>query len=292
MQMNEHYTAFLRAMAAAGIVTADAIPADGLLHRFHVEGDNRGSRNGWAVLHLDGVPAGAFGSWRLGTAGSWCARSRSQMTSAERAAHRNRVELARQQAQAERARVHAAAADRAVQLLNEAQPAEAQHPYLVRKRVPPLDARQCGDRLVLPVRDFSGKLHSLQFIGGDGTKILLKGGRKRGHFIPVAGQSSRASRVLICEGWATGATLAQVEPQALVLAAIDAGNLKPVAVAVRQLWPLAKIIICADADPIGIAKAHAAALAAAAHMAVPPFPKGVVGTDFNDLAAVLAGGAA
>lgn len=63
--------AFLQAMHAQGIVPdprgCDALNANGELVRFHVQGDRRGSRNGWAVLFGEGVPAGEFGSWRTGT---------------------------------------------------------------------------------------------------------------------------------------------------------------------------------------------------------------------------------
>lgn len=69
--------AFLQAMHAHGIVPdargRDALNADGALVRFHVEGDRRGTRNGWAVLFGDHVPAGEFGSWRTGARHAWCA---------------------------------------------------------------------------------------------------------------------------------------------------------------------------------------------------------------------------
>jgi putative DNA primase/helicase len=288
MSYSATYEQFHAAMRQRGIITPEPIPADGQLHRFYVEGDRRGSRNGWAVLYPDGVPAGAFGSWRLGISDSWCARSHEHMTPADRQANRQRIERARQQVKVERIRAHAAAADRAAELWGCAHSAEARHPYLIRKQVPPLNARQHRSRLVLPVTDFAGQLHSLQFIDGEGSKMLLKDGRKRGHFIHVAGLLPLTGRVLICEGWATGATLAQMEPQALVLAAIDAGNLAPVAIGARQRWPAADIVVCADADPVGTTKARSAAIAAGALWTVPEFPEGTNGSDFNDLAAALA----
>lgn len=222
-----HPAAFLATLAAAGIAPSDpaAIVADGQLHRFHIDGDKPGRRNGWAVLHLDGLAAGAFGSWKHGIAGSWCAKDRASLSPAERADHRRRIARAREQAQAARTRAQAAAAARAARLWAQARPADVLHPYRVQKAVPLFSARQLGARLVLPVADFAGRLHSLQFIDGAGGKKLLKDGRKRGHFIRVAGRMPPAARVLICEGWATGATLATLEPAALVLAAIDAGNL-------------------------------------------------------------------
>ena len=50
--------AFRAAMHEAGASSPDVIEADGLLHRFHIEGDKRGTLNGWYCLHLDGRAAG------------------------------------------------------------------------------------------------------------------------------------------------------------------------------------------------------------------------------------------
>ena len=60
-------TAFQRAIAEAGLGCPDVI-ADGSLHRFALPGDRRGEKTGWYCLFTDGVPAGAFGSWREGEA--------------------------------------------------------------------------------------------------------------------------------------------------------------------------------------------------------------------------------
>jgi putative DNA primase/helicase len=163
-------------------------------------------------------------------------------------------------------------------------------PYLARKAIKANGARLHKGALVLPVMDFAGKLTSLQFIEPDGRKLLLSGGRKRGCFIPVAGDMAGASRVIICEGWATGCTLAGDEPAALVLAAIDAGNLGPVAVAARRRWPSTELVIAGDDDRQtpgnpGATKARAAAIAAGALLAFPQWPMGAPErlSDFNDL---------
>jgi putative DNA primase/helicase len=73
----------------------DALNADGTLVRFHVEGDRRGTRNGWAVLFGDHVPAGEFGSWRTGIRHAWCAKSPTALSAAEQRAIRQRQEAAR-----------------------------------------------------------------------------------------------------------------------------------------------------------------------------------------------------
>lgn len=97
-------------------------------------------------------------------------------------------------------------------------------------------------------------------------------------------------RVFICEGWATGCTLAEDNPESVTLAAIDAGNLKAVALGVRRRSPNATIIIAGDDDRLtpgnpGATKAHEAAIAADARVKLPIWPEDapLTLTDFNDL---------
>lgn len=274
-------SAFISAMQDAGITPTNPgkIIGDGTLHRFHVEGDRKGDRNGWCVLHLDGRPAGAFGSWKAGISGSWRADHQTPISRGQRDA----ITEAQRKREAQRERERVNAANRARIIRNGSRRADPGHPYLKAKHVKPHSARQYGHRLVLPLYDFEANLHSLQFIDVDGDKRLLKGGRKGGCFIPVAGRMP-AERLLICEGWATGASLAESEPDSLVLAAVDAGNLKAVAVGARHKWPEAEMVICGDCDDVGETKARLAAVAAGALVAFPDFPAGAAGTDFNDLA--------
>jgi putative DNA primase/helicase len=70
---------------------------------------------------------------------------------------------------------------------------------------------------------------------------------------------------------------------------MNAGNLLPVAKAARAAWPCADLVICSDNDRKtarnpGLTAATAAAKEAGARLAVPEFPEGVSGSDFNDLA--------
>lgn len=295
--MNNAISQFRDIMRAAGLESPEVIEP-GKLHRFPGAGKRPANRAGWCVLFDDGL-GGCFGDWSSGLYETWQAKRNKPYSRAERAAFARRVEAAKQQAEAEQRARQAEAAKRAAAIWNAATPAPHTHPYLTRKRIQPHDARIHKGALTLPVMDFTGKLTSLQFIATDGGKLLLSGGRKRGCFIPVAGEMENPARVLTCEGWATGCTLAEDEPTALVLAAIDAGNLEPVAMAVRRHWPSAELVIAGDDDRStagnpGATKAKAAAIASDALFALPQWPKDAPDhlTDFNDLAVWLAGGEA
>ena len=265
--------AFLQAMSDAGAAMLKPyLVGDGALHRYRVDGDKAGSLNGWYVLHLDAEPFGAFGSWKTGQSCSWSAERPETMTPVERAAQAARMVEARRARDAEQAKVQADAAARAEALWTKSHPATNQHPYLARKRVQAYGIRVLGPSLVIPLRDVAGELHSLQFIGADGRKTFLTGGRKRGCYYAIG---RPVDALCIAEGYATAATIHEATGQATACA-FDAGNLEPVARALRGKFPRSRITVCADNDAgtqgnLGVRYAEAAARAVRGFLAVPSF---------------------
>ena len=264
---------FITALASAGLAMhKGSLVADGLLHRYQVEGDKSGSKNGWYVLHLDEKPFGAFGSWKSGLTETWTASAFNTMTEAERKAMAVRMAEAKRARDAEQAAVHAAARSRSASLWDKARPAINNHAYLVNKMVPAYGIRLLRKQLVIPLRDVEGTLHSLQFIGEDGRKTFLTGGRKRGCYFSI-GKPDAA--LCICEGYATAATIFEATGHATACA-FDAGNLEPVARALRGKFPRLRLILCADNDTEtegnpGLRHAEAAARAVGGFLAYPSF---------------------
>jgi len=286
----EIFNAFRDAMHGAGIAPPDRIEPDGALHRFHVQGDRTGSANGWYLLHLDRRAAGAFGSWKTGAWSKWSADS-GRESNADREAFSALIEAARAKAKAERRAAHEARAEEARREWSRTVAPDPAHPYLIAKGVKPHNLRQLGAWLIVPLFDAYGLLWNVQRIMPDGTK-RFRPGRARGLFSPI-GDLTDPARLLICEGWATGATLHEETGHA-VLCAMNAGNLLPVVQAARTAWPGAGLVICADNDRHtpgnpGVTKATAAAKATGSKLIVPEFPEGAPGTDFNDLAALRRG---
>ncbi len=183
----------------------------------------------------------------------------------------------------------AEAAARAAGMWNAAQPAPEDHPYLIAKQVAPRALRaDARGHLVVPLRDVDGALHSLETIAPDGAKRYLAGGAKRGHFCVIGAEpaplADPSGPLLICEGWATGASLHMTTGHS-VIAAMDAGNLLPVAQALRGRFPDADLVLVADNDARpdrdtnpGVEAARKAALTVDARIAVPETPG-----DANDL---------
>jgi putative DNA primase/helicase len=103
-----------------------------------------------------------------------------------------------------------------------------------------------GDVLV-PLRDAAGTVWNIQIINQGGKKLFLKHGRKAGLFHLVGEPPVGASALCVCEGYSTAASIHMARGWPVVVG-IDAGNLPPVAVTVRGMFPQAVIIICADDD--------------------------------------------
>jgi len=219
---------FLAAIEAATGARPPRIEADGALHRFPTN-SRPGDDAGWYILFTDGIAAGAFGCWRSGIREDWRADIGRRLSPAGERAYRERMKAVKALRDADAARRHKDAAARAARIWEAAQPANRDHPYLRRKNVEAHGLRQHRGRLVIPARDTDGALHSLQFIDDGGGKKFLKGGGVKGCFHLIGGADAT---LCICEGYATGASLHAATGHAVAVA-FDAGNLEPVAKAIR-----------------------------------------------------------
>ncbi|PWK32566.1 toprim domain-containing protein [Pseudomonas sp. OV226] len=268
----------------------DFVPiGDGGLHRFHVPGDKPGSKNGWYVLHLDGIASGAYGSWKAGVSGTWC--SRKPVDALEAALVSQRIEQARLQREAERVQRQQHTAQYANRLWNYARRADPEHSYLVAKWCRPYSLRQQGHALLVPLY-WEGQLVNLQRIGSDGQKRFLPGGRITGCYSPI-GLIATSKPLYLCEGWATGATI-HADSGCPVACAMNAGNLLAAGEALKARYPDVELIVAGDDDRQteaegkgnpGREEASAAALALSSDVVFPQFPKDAPLdlSDFNDL---------
>lgn len=184
-----------------------------------------------------------------------------------------------------------AAADFARRLWQASSAANSSHDYLAAKRLHAHDLREHRGELLVPLFNADGVLVNLQRIGADGGKRFLFGGQVLGTF-HLLGQIEPGRRLFVCEGWATGATLFDhYESADAVACAMNAGNLRPVAQALRTKYGgLIELVIAGDDDRLsngnpGRTAADAAALEAGAMVVFPEWPAGapLELSDFNDL---------
>lgn len=246
--------------------------------------DRKGDDAGWCKF-FDDSDGGVFGCWRQGISGKW--QSGSNRAPEDHAKFLVRVK----QAQAEAALIEAGyrkeCREKSANLWEKARDVDTKHPYLAAKGIRPFGLRQLQNSLLVPVRDISGTLHGLQFIFPDGNKKFKSGTAVTGCYHAIGKPDGR---ILIAEGYATGATLHESTGHA-VACAFSAGNLKPVAEALKKKYPDTILIICADDDHAtegnpGLTKATEAARNVSGMLAVPCFPdtRKQQDTDFNDLA--------
>jgi putative DNA primase/helicase len=308
--------AFQGAIAAAGLTPPDTIIADGKIHRFTTNG-KRGDDAGWYILHLDNIPAGSFGNWREGRTETWCSIERNAQTPEQQLQYATLLKSMQNARHRAKKAEHDAAAGMAQTIWAAATPIDdaAAHGYLVKKGTQPHGARlidtaaaraHCakmsyslsGPLLVIPMRNAAGELRSLQFITADGTKRPLTGGEKQGCHYRIDKADSAAHRgiLIVCEGFATGASIHEATGQPVVVA-FDSGNLEPVAKALRKLYPDAVLIVAADDDHQttgnpGRTAAAGAAKAVGGVVVIPMFPadRPDKATDFNDLHQLAGGG--
>lgn len=280
---------FRDAIQAAGLIPPADIEADGKLRRFSSNG-KKADDAGWYLLHDDGIPAGSFGDWRTGIMQTWRADIGRTLTPAEEAAHRAKVETMRREREAEEARRKSEAKAKAAAIWQKGEPATGDYPYLTRKGIKASGAKLYNDALLIPMRA-DGDIHSLQFIGPDGDKRFLTGGRVKGCYFSI-GNPKDAAALCIAEGFATGATIHETTGYPVAVA-FNAGNVGPVAKVMREKFPDLPLILCADDDTQtegnpGLTAATEAARSVGGLLAIPDFgidrPAGA--TDFNDMAAL------
>jgi putative DNA primase/helicase len=279
---------FKQAMRSAGIEPPAEVIADNVLHRFTVAGDRAHSNNGWYVLYNDEPAAGAFGCWKRGISETWSDKTYQTMTPAEKIAYTAKMETVKRQRDKERERIQTECRAWCADAWSNAKDATNENGYLKRKGVNAYGLKSFKDSLLVPVQDMEGTFHGLQFIAQDGSKKFKTGTNKAGHFFNIG--KSKDKTIIICEGYATGASIYQATGHAVVIA-FDSGNLLPTAQIIRSKYPDKKIIFAADDDyqtegNPGLAKATEAAKTVNGLLAVPTFPanREPMDSDFNDLA--------
>jgi putative DNA primase/helicase len=168
---------FIEAMGQAGVPFKETGIGDGTIRRFST--GNKSQKDGWYVFY--GL-AGAFGDWRQGLSKTWNL-SNAHVPGLDKEQLFEQIKKAKETAEEERTRKQEKSAIVALGDWNAASET-GNSPYLERKKVEHFGARFKGDQLIIPLRDATGKLWSLQYISSDGTKRFLTGGRKKAVFTP------------------------------------------------------------------------------------------------------------
>ena len=281
--MHSSIEQFSAAIRSAGLSPPETIEP-GRWHRF--PGSQKGARNraGWCYL-FDDLKGGFLGDHSTASNHHWKSTEGKHLSDADWERYRQRIDAMKAQRDAEQAQRQQQARQTAAALWQAAAPA-MQHEYLAHKGIQPHGARCDGQRLVIPLRDVDGTLHSLQTIAPDGDKRFLPGGRVAGCYHSMG---KPQGVLVVCEGFATGASIHEATGHAVAVA-FNAGNLLPVAQALHGKYPALRIVVAADDDwhtdgNPGLTKAAEAAQAVGGNLSKPDFgdSRPEKATDFNDL---------
>lgn len=290
---------FARKLAEMGLDLKGQLPElDGKIHRVPLLSKNGRRMDGSYCLYGDGIPAGWAQNHVTGEKVKLVATG-VVLSSAERERQQQERNARLQAAEAERAKAHDAAAERCKNKWDGLGPAQVfSSPYLQKKGIEAFGLRQDLEGYIfVPLRNIAGELRGIQTITPQGHKFFDPGIEKKGnfHLIGAEGKDLSQGEIVLCEGYATGASLHMATGKPVAVA-FDSGNLLPVAEAIRDKYPNAAITICADNDHsmkkdgksynVGVEKAKAAAEKVNGKVKIPIFTakekaKGL--TDFNDL---------
>ncbi len=292
---HDEFADFLK---ANGVELTEAPIMDGKWHRVKLEGD-KFKKNASYRGFIDGVPNGALHNYKLDETSTWISTGR-QMDPQEIATLKALAAEKSQQRQAdlEQAQNQAARTSYGVWKNQTVWADKKNSPYLEAKDVNGYGIKMSdrGD-VIIPLRDTDGRIHSLQFVD-ENKKLFTKDGRKQGLFHtidPDQALKNKPKTIFIAEGYATAATVFEATKKPVAVA-FDSGNLVPVAKALREKHPEAKIVIAADNDHplekkspfknVGLTKAVEAAEAIDGRVLSPKLTEGEIEkglTDWNDL---------
>lgn len=244
----------------------------------------------WAVRLGD---AGwCFGDWSTGEQYSVFADPGHTPTPDEKRHLRELLQAEREKYRAEQTVRQEQAAKGAANILATCVSAvDCEHPYLTRKGIKATNGvfiDRDMNVLNIPLQDCDGKLWNLQSIFANGDKRFLSGGRTKGCFHLIGDSLSDSRRAFVCEGYATGVSIAQATDSPVIVACC-AKNVGPVVADITRQYPQVELIIAADNDQdkdpnTGVSTAVEVAQKFGLRAIIPQFPDGATGmSDFNDL---------
>lgn len=279
--------------------------------RCEAENDKAPEKTGWYVIyeHLTSdhrtIYCGAYGDWRQGEKGSWqrIKPKGGRLSAEDREVMKKRAEEGQRKAAEAEARKHRTAARRAAAMWKKL-PDKGTSLYVERKRVVAFGLRyskKSGAALVPMRRVKDGQLSGLQVLypqvqadTGRDKSYWPYGLEKEGAAHIIGPDPEPGDVVLVCEGYATGASLHMATNLPTVVC-FDAGNLLPVGKALRERYPGRQLLFCADDDwktvingkphNTGRIRAENAATVTGGQVVLPVFDndREERWTDFNDL---------
>lgn len=272
---------FTRVLEHTGLRLTGLPDTSGKINRVPTTDDRGRAKSGWYVAFDGEVFGAAYGNFKTGEEGKWSSVDRMSMSSAQIAEHQRQIQVAKAEREIAQNEIYREAAKEAEGIMSRTE-ISTYHKYADTKNING-EYLVYNKAIIIPAYDEDGEISTVQFINYDGTKKFLPGGRKKGCFHLINGETDT---VYICEGWATGQTINEATGKTVVVA-FDSGNLYPVAENVRAKFPNSSLVVAGDDDHenskanVGRAKAESCAQSLGLMCVFPDVKTGE--TDFNDV---------
>ena len=198
----ESFTLFCR---ENGLVLDGPAIMDGRWHRVPVVDDKKHKKSG-SYMGFENGSCGWVTNFKGGAPAKWILAKRETAEERKLRLMESRAYAASARRRRKDAEEHAKA--RARDIWNHSR-GHGYSNYILEKRIDPRNVRFHMGLIVIPVYSYPGNLISLQFIDKFGTKNFLVGSKTKGGCCYI-GDHSGSGPVVVCEGWATGCTIAQI----------------------------------------------------------------------------------
>ena len=124
------------------------------------------------------------------------------------------------------------------------------HPYLIKKNIKTHNLKQISDQLVIPMYNVENKITSLQFINTNGKK-RFKAGISTKNLFHLLGDFSNKKEYIVCEGFATGASIYE-NTNIPIVVTFSANNCLLIGKAFQNLYPEKEGSLAVDNDKKGL----------------------------------------
>ncbi|MBQ6910345.1 MAG: toprim domain-containing protein, partial [Synergistaceae bacterium] len=231
--------------------------------RYKTQGDKGSKTSGIYMIHSDGCPAGYAINYKIsGEAFNWRfdfeklkgdKKYNKFYDISQTPEFKAEAERVKREHEAREAKEKAEALDKAKkEFVNAPKLINPELEYLKRKKVKIFGELKSDAKgnIILPLKNIKGEFMSLQRIAPDGGKLFATDAVTAGAFFNIdldKAKNNLDKPILICEGYATGATLYELTG-CPVVCAMNCYNLARVSEAIRKKFKSHKIIIMADND--------------------------------------------
>lgn len=277
--MNDYLIDFKTELENAGLIINGFPIMDGKFHRVQVHTDRIHKKSGSYKGYLDEYPAGFFENFKTGVRGTWKAKKEKKINMSPDEFKKFIQTMQSKKAQDEKTikELQYKTALKLQEEYNNAKWSYNFHPYFKKKGLSKNYYTKQDDKgnILIKLQDTQGFHWATQRIFNDGTKtfkVFLTSeekknkikyqSRKKGNFGLIGAIALYGDEFIICEGFATGATLYEATNK-IIIVAIDSSNIIHVTKNIKNKFPNSKIIIAADNDAnnkknVGIEKAQEA----------------------------------